>query len=59
VLSVNEKQIKCTVKHKTLMPLNSVLHVSVHQNYHQFKKHKSICRMKLRVLEFRDKCAWF
>jgi len=33
-----EYKTKCNVKHKILMPYNSVLHVSVHLNHHFFYK---------------------
>jgi len=42
VLTVNEVQRKCTVKHNTFVPLNNVLHVSVHQNDHQAALFKSL-----------------
>ena len=35
VFTVTEIQTKYTVKHNTLLPYNSALHVSAHQNHHQ------------------------
>jgi len=53
VLTVNEIQRKCTVKHNTLVPHNNVLCVLVHQNNHQapllqkFRKRKSTCNIQI------------
>jgi GTP cyclohydrolase FolE2 len=33
-----EYKTKCNIKHKLLMPYNSVLHVSVHLNHNFFNK---------------------
>jgi len=46
------RNTKYTVRHNNLLPYNSALHVSAHQNLHQapllqkFQKHKYICNMQ-------------